>query len=432
MDKPQRLFTQNDLRLALEASARKLRDELLGWNPDELLALPEADVVEHLVAAHSVMCPRLRRDEAHLLPVSEQTQTFQDAWGDRVTRRVTQLTLVVPFDGEQIVFSMRASQSFMSPPQGTVVDGELRVTWVGQGPGGADAAGVRANLDAELDKIEQALSWCQNDIDAHNQTIRATTPGLVAERRAKLLRDRELEAALGFPVQRRSDAASYAVPMLRRRIAPAASPRPRPTLRGPFQPEPMLAEADYEAALGVLRNSRNALERSPSMTERLNEEQIRDLLLVNLNAQFEGKAGGEVFNGEGKTDILIREGDRNIFIGECKIWKGPKTIRDALHQLLDVYLVWRDTKAALLLFIRSGHVTEVMKKSIAEIEAHPNFKRRGRHDSDERVDFVLHASEDPAREIQLAFLPFALGASRALSSKLALQILTTSKPGILA
>lgn len=304
MDKPQRLFTQNDLRLALEASARKLRDELLGWNPDELLALPEADVVEHLVEAHSVICPRLRRDEAHLLPVSEHTQTFQDAWGDRVTRQVTQLTLVVPFDGEQIVFSMRASQSYMSPPQGTVVDGELQVTWVGQGAGGADAAGVRANLDAELDKIEQALSWCQNDIDAHNQMIRATTPGLVAERRAKLLRDRELEAALGFPVQRRSDAASYAVPMRRRRIAPAASPRPRPTIRGPFQPEPMLAEVDYEAALGVLRNSRNALERSPSMTTRLNEEQIRDLLLVNLNAQFEGKAGGEVFNGEGKTDIL--------------------------------------------------------------------------------------------------------------------------------
>jgi hypothetical protein len=307
---------------------------------------------------------------------------------------------------------MRASQSYMNPPQGTVVDGELRVTWVGQGAGGADAAGVRANLDAVLDKIEQGLSWCQNDIDAHNQTIRATTPGLVAERRAKLLRDRELEAALGFPVQRRSDAASYAVPMRRHRIAPAASPRPRPTLRGPFQPEPMLAEADYEAALGVLRNSRNALERSPSMTARLNEEQIRDLLLVNLNAQFEGKAGGEVFNGEGKTDILIREGDRNIFIGECKIWKSPKTIRDALHQLLDVYLVWRDTKAALLLFIRSGHVTEVIKKSVAEIEANPNFKRRGRHDSDERVDFVLHASEDPAREIQLAFLPFALGASK--------------------
>jgi hypothetical protein len=409
MDKPERLFAKGDLRLALEATVQKLHADLLAWNPDELLTLPLADVVEYLVKTYSVACPKLRRDEAHLLPVTEQTVTGNDYFGERVTRRMTQLTLIIPYDGERIVFSMRASQSYISPLRGTAVDGELRLAWAGQD---ADAAAVRAHFDAELNKIEQALSWCQTDIDAYNQMIRATTPDLVIQRRAKLLRDRELEAAIGFPVQRRSDAANYAVPMYRRRIVPAAPPKPRPAASGPFQPEPMLAAADYEAALGVLRNSRNALERSPSMTAKLNEEQIRDLLLVSLNAWFEGKAGGEVFNGSGKTDILIRDGDRNIFIGECKIWKSPKTIRDALDQLLGAYLVWRDTKAALLLFIRSGHASEVIKKSIAEIEANPNFKRRGRHDSDERVDFVLHANEDPAREIQLAFLPFALGASR--------------------
>jgi hypothetical protein len=400
------LFSKSELRLALEATAQKLRDELLGWDPDELLMLPEADVVEHLVAAHSVGCPRLRRAEAHLLPISEQTQTVKDYFGDRVTLRMTTLTLVVPYDGVQIIFSLRASQSSFNPPRATVTEGELQLTWSGQD---ADAAPVRAHFDSELDKIEQHLSWAQNDIDTHNRTIKATTPDLVAQRRAKLLRDRELEAGIGLPVQRRSDASSYSVPVRRRLIAPSSPPRP--TASSPFQPEPMLADADCEAALGVLRNSRNALERSPSMTARLNEEQIRDLLLFNLNAQFKGKAGGEVFNGEGKTDILIREGDRNVFIGECKIWKGPKTIRDALDQLLR-YLVWRDTKAALLLFIRSGHASEVIKKSIAEIEASPNYKRRGRHDSDERVDFVLHAKGDPAREIQLAFLPFALGASK--------------------
>jgi len=400
------LFRKKDLRLALEATARKLRDDLLAWNPDELLALPEADVADHLVVTHSVACPKLRRDKAHLLPISEQTQTVKDPFGDRMTRRMTQLTLVVPYDGERIVFSMRASQSSFNPPRANVTDGELRLTWLGQD---ANAGAVRAHFDRELDEIERHLSWSQRDIDTHSQTIRTTTPDLVAQRRAKLLRDHQLEAGIGFPVQRRSDASNYAVPMRRRRIAPSSPSRP--TGGGPFQPEPRLADPDYEAALRVLRNARNALERSPSMTAKLNEEQIRDLLLVSLNAQFEGRAGGEVFNGAGKTDILIRDGDRNVFIGECKIWKSPKTIRDALDQLLS-YLVWRDTKAALLLFIRTGQPSEVIKKSVAEIEASPTYKRRGRHHSDERVDFVLHAQGDPAREIQLAFLPFALGAAR--------------------
>jgi hypothetical protein len=182
----------------------------------------------------------------------------------------------------------------------------------------------------------------------------------------------------------------------------------RSTASGPFEPEPVLAETQYEQALSVLRNARNALERTPAMTANLDEEKIRDLLLVFLNAQFEGAAAGEVFNAAGKTDILIRADDRNVFIAECKIWKGPKTIRDALSQLLS-YLAWRDTKAALLLFIRTGEPTTIITESIAEIEGHTNYKKT--HDTTEdgeRYDFTLHANGDMNKEIKLAFLPFAL------------------------
>ena len=148
----------------------------------------------------------------------------------------------------------------------------------------------------------------------------------------------------------------------------------------------------------MLRNARNALERSPSMTAHLDEERIRDLLLLLLNAQFEGAAAGEVFNAAGKTDILIRAEDRNVFIAECKIWKGPKTIRNAIGQLLS-YLTWRDTKAALPLFIRSGQPTSIISNAIAEIEGHPNFKRTPSAGEDgERYDFVLHANGDPNKE----------------------------------
>ena len=198
------------------------------------------------------------------------------------------------------------------------------------------------------------------------------------------------------------------MPVVRRKIVVAQ----RPVAHGPFQPEPVLPDAQYEQALEVLRSARNALERTPSMTAHLDEEKIRDLLLVFLNAQFEGAAAGEVFNGAGKTDFLIRAGDRHVFIAENKIWKGPKTIQDALTQLLS-YLVWRDTKAALLLFIRSGETTAIIDKTVAEIKKHPNFKRvHGTVAAAERYDFVLHANGDPNQEVRLALLPFALQDAR--------------------
>lgn len=285
---------------------------------------------------------------------------------------------------------------------------ELRLTWTGDPQAGQSAAAIRQYFSGQLDAIDMHLVWSRGDVERHNTSLRQEVSFHLAQRRARLLADRRLEAGLGFPVRQRPDAAQFAVPTTRRKIT---TPRPAAP-SGSYQPEPVLADTQYQEALAVLRNARNALERSPSLTAKLDEEKIRDLLLISLNAQFEGAAAGEVFNAAGKTDILIRAADRNIFIAECKIWRGPKTVPEALDQLL-AYLTWRDTKAALILFIRRGNPTEIIGKAIKEIEGHTSYKRTITASLDgEGCDFVLHASGDPSREIRLAFLPFALQDTR--------------------
>jgi hypothetical protein len=240
-------------------------------------------------------------------------------------------------------------------------------------------------------------------VRSYNQTAVQRIASEVQARKVRVLANRNIQASLGFPMRERPDAATYSVPIKRKKIVP----RPTAAATEPFRPEPVLHEGQYEAALEVLRNQRNALERAPGTSAKMGEEEIRNLLLVGLNSHFEGQAAGEVFNNAGKTDILIRVDDRHIFIGECKIWRGPKTITDTLDQLLG-YLTWRDTKAALLLFIRSGAPGDVVDKAVAKIREHANFKRDGKYATDERHDFVFHANSDPSREIKLAFMPFHL------------------------
>lgn len=398
------LFLTNSLSAALEGQRRAACQAVEAWDPDQLLATAEADVIEYLVAKYSVVCPELLRDCIEQLPVAEEVERVEDWAGRPYERRYTKITIVIPFEGEEDVFKFRPGTFSPNPPRGLVKPGELRLTWIGEGSADGAAVAVRRHFDEQLDRVEQHLSWARPDIEKHNSRLRTDVMSSLARRREKLLADRSLEAGLGFPVRQRPDAAKYSVPAARRKIAAVK----RPEASGPFRPEPFLPERQYEEALAVLRNARNALERSPSMTASLSEEKIRDLLLTFLNAQFEGAAAGEVFNGVGKTDILIRAEDRNVFIAECKIWRGPKTIRDALTQLLG-YLVWRDTKAALLLFIRSGEITEIISKATAEIEKHPNFKRTsGTGEAGERYDYVLHANEDSNQEVHLAFMPFAL------------------------
>ena len=95
-----------------------------------------------------------------------------------------------------------------------------------------------------------------------------------------------------------------------------------------------------------------AMERTPTAAK-FKEEELRNLVLIVLNANFEGAARGEVFNGEGKTDILLPWEGENAFIGECKVWNGPRKFRASVDQL-HRYATWRDTKAALVVFIKRG------------------------------------------------------------------------------
>ncbi|MET7483530.1 hypothetical protein [Streptomyces sp. NPDC005538] len=94
------------------------------------------------------------------------------------------------------------------------------------------------------------------------------------------------------------------------------------------------------------------------------------MLLVALNAYFEGQSTGETLNGKGKTDILIRVGDRNVSISECKFYTGPKSVTDALDQLLR-YTDNGGRRTSLLMFYREQDPDARIADTIAAIRSHP-------------------------------------------------------------
>ena len=127
--------------------------------------------------------------------------------------------------------------------------------------------------------------------------------------------------------------------------------------------------------------------------------------LVQLNGQYEGQATGETFNYEGKTDILVRVENRNVFVAECKFWSGPSGMSKAIDQLLG-YICWRDTKTALLVFNRNKSMTNVLEKVPEVVMAHPNFKSQQRYDSETGFRYTFGHRDDPNREIMLTILVF--------------------------
>jgi hypothetical protein len=191
-------------------------------------------------------------------------------------------------------------------------------------------------------------------------------------------------------------------PVKRKRI-PTAKPG---ASREAFSPEPELQFEVYEQILNTLRNMVLVMERSPRAFSNMGEEDLRTHFLVQLNGQYEGLATGETFNYEGKTDILIRVDGKNVFIAECKFWKGPKALKSTIDQLLG-YLSWRDTKAAILIFNRNKDFSVVLSQIPTVLENHPNFKRHIHHNNRE-TEFrsILHSNTDKNRELVVTILVF--------------------------
>src|SRR6266542_2875840 len=149
---------------------------------------------------------------------------------------------------------------------------------------------------------------------------------------------------LGIRIRRRDDAPETYKALVERRKLPIR--RPGSSQQNPRQaPLPM---EEYEHIIYVMTSMALVMERSPHAFEAMGEEHIRVHFLVQLNGQYEGQATGETFNLEGKTDILIRIKNQNIFVAECKFWKGKEQFLEAIEQLF-AYLTWRDTKPAIIL-----------------------------------------------------------------------------------
>lgn len=357
------LFTGANFRDVAQTRSKAAVERVDQWDADDLLSRSTEEVQAAILEDVSYVELNVSWDEAYSTGPKEE-RFSHNQFGDYVTTAGTTLPVRIPYTGSAVLFDLAASTISSSRPYGEVDGQELVVALQAAGVPTADA--VTGFIEGIKSKIDKHASWINGDVGRHRQELRVLINTRVEDRRKRLLEARDLTASLPIPIRPKATSDRYPVAAKRRRV------RLVEQTTTTFKPEPELENAIYEDVLRACAGWATTLERNPRTLGKLDEEELRDLLLSALNANYEGQAGGELFNGAGKTDILVRWQDRNVFIGECKFWSGKVALTEALNQLLS-YLVWRDTKAALLLFIRTKDAVNTIEKADAAIREHPGL-----------------------------------------------------------
>jgi hypothetical protein len=399
------LFCKYQIYGVIQERTEAVKKRVQSIDPDTLLKASEDDLVKAFVEAFRFKVPVIRDEDIHIADSGEaQVDVSRDPLGHVLDRSRpcyilgTRTVIAVPYEGDADFFRIQPQSYTLNPPRGEIGKNEILLTYVRTDQNGE---AIKQEYQRTLDSIKQYLGSLSASAAQFNSQLEGMFASQLKNRKNRLLADAGMTAAIGLPMKKREGTpTTYAVPVTRR--APRIE---QIKVDGAFRPEPTLAIEDYEEILRIVKNMVQVMELSPHAFYNMGEEDLRSHFLVQLNGVFTGQATGETFNFQGRTDILIRVMGRNIFIAECKFWKGEKAFLGTIDQLLS-YLSWRDTKAAILIFNRNADFSAVLAKMAECVPKHPNFKRDLEKSGESTLRYIFAQPNDPNREIMLTALAF--------------------------
>lgn len=353
-------------------------DDALAADPDEwaqelvtefVIAPPTVDVAGHEFTQEG----RVEVDCTGWPGISFGTSE----WGGTIKRPGHRFRLTVQGEGDLSLLKSRLERG------GTGRRAELHRTGLSrlyEWPQVRQAAELQADVDQFLIDLESGVEDISDQIARRNSELAPVAAQLLKDRQQEIRQSRSYLGDLRLTVTRDPNADTTIPELPARRPAPGgALPRRGATQRAPLErpqapselTRPTLDEF-YDHVVTVLGAVAVGFERSPRRFASAEEEALRDFILVTLNSHYEGAATGETFNAAGKTDILVRHGLDNAFIGECKFWGGEAKLAETFDQLLG-YTTWQDNRLALVFFVRNKKMQPVLETALAWIGARPEF-----------------------------------------------------------
>lgn len=402
-----RLFnTKGELLNYFKQRKSELEVEIGSTEPDYLLNVRLGDFSQYLISKYSLDPPKIYEDDIYVYNEQEveidishdRTRIVSDRTRPFYVKGIA-VTIAIPFDNDGSFFEYIPSTFTYSPPPGEIIGQEVHLIYEKVEHSSDE---LKRICIRDRNEIKKYLEWVRRDIESFNQSLDSLIEQIISRRKHKLLASQSAVSSLGIPIKRRKDIPrTYAVPEIRRKVEIE-----RPVVkRENFKPEPTLTEEDYERILEIIQNMVMVMERSPHAFKNMNEEDLRQHFLVQLNGQYEGQATGETFNFNGKTDILIRVQNKNIFIAECKIWRGEKQFMNTIDQLLG-YTSWRDTKISILVFNRNIDFTKILEKIDTTIKSHKCYESEQEPRKETSFRYLFHQPDDVDRKIILTVMAF--------------------------
>ena len=256
-----------------------------------------------------------------------------------------------------------------------------------------------------IDAILGNVPNINNDLANFKNQVIQTFNTVYAKKKEKVLSENSFFERLKINIESSTDKI-FKVPILEKKKIPEPVIDKKSEKR--YSESPTLDDKFYEDILEVVYTFFKSVEKKPSTYKTKDEEGLRDYVLPTLETRYNNSTvTGETFNKGGKTDILVRYKDgTNLFVAECKFWKGEAVLHETIDQLFDRYLTWRDSKVAIIFFVRNKEFSSVLKTINESVKKHPYFIRESGSHGESSFSYIFHFPTDKGKFIYTEIMAF--------------------------
>jgi hypothetical protein len=383
--------------------------EVRGQTDDYILGIDAVEYEEYLFNKHALSPVERNTNRDIETELVRQQRAYTDPFGDRVRGEVKVARIEYPIiphrTAAKVLKLLPNSQRMVLPKfelrdDNIVMEADLPFLY-----GLGDTQSGRDEIGAAVTDFEWWLTSRNNDINRLNPPFREAIKQVIHARKEHVARTRsDFEAMIkqvGFPIKLKASAQARPVSLgPRKELQPILKP---PTPKRPE--EYVLKKEEVLAVVEVVQRWGRSLEATPQSVAGLEEEDIRSLILAQLNGVVDGAATGETFSKRGKSDIHLNLPKGDILVGECKIWTGAKAYGDAISQLFG-YLTWRQNYGIIVTFVRNKEITKVLAEAQRAINEHPTFRHDLRQPNPSHFESQHVFLDDPKRTVEVHHLFF--------------------------
>lgn len=269
------------------------------------------------------------------------------------------ITFAIPFDGDSSLLYLRPSRQYLTTFRvDSVVSGNdssygeiiFSLEYTRQQLQGNDSPDFAASQFEQRFKLYiENINTINAEVNSFNESLHHTIQSALEHRKKKATDYVAIGEKLSISLTINPNAPST-IPVLLKKIAPKKVQMP--TMR-PQEKEYAISSSDYENIRRIISLAGYSMEKTARTYTKLDEEELRDILISHLNTHYQGTATGETFSKVGKTDIHIPFENKAAYIAECKIWSGEKNLQGAINQLFS-YMTWRDVKVSVIIFNKNN------------------------------------------------------------------------------